>query len=111
MGLRFDQFSAVTFDCYGTLIDWERGVLDALRPVMIAHDVAASDDLLLDLFERYDLEVKEGGYIEYREVLRRIVGEIGGQLGFAPSEAETAVLAESIGTWNPFRTPSSRSSF
>jgi|GEM_PF-3621550 len=31
------QFEVLTFDCYGTLIDWEAGIYDALRPILIAH--------------------------------------------------------------------------
>ena len=39
--LRFDDFDVLTFDCYGTLIDWETGILGALRPVFAAHRVGA----------------------------------------------------------------------
>ena len=36
--------TALTFDCYGTLIDWETGTIEALRPLLARHGVALSDD-------------------------------------------------------------------
>ena len=48
--LKFDQFDALTFDCYGTLIDWETGIWDALRPILEAHGQAVSVDTALTLF-------------------------------------------------------------
>jgi FMN phosphatase YigB (HAD superfamily) len=47
----FDHFEVLTFDCYGTLIDWEAGILAGLRRVLEPRGVAADDD---DLLERYD---------------------------------------------------------
>jgi len=43
--LRFDRFDALTFDCYGTLIDWESGLLAALRPVLDEKDPALAKTL------------------------------------------------------------------
>ncbi len=48
--LNWDQFEALTFDCYGTLIDWEGGILGALKPLASAHQLDLSDDELLELF-------------------------------------------------------------
>ena len=48
--LDFDRYSHLTFDCYGTLIDWERGILAALRPLLDRHGVAPTDDRLLTLY-------------------------------------------------------------
>ena len=48
--MRLDDFSALTFDCYGTLIDWEAGILTALRPWAAAHQVTAGDEELLAAF-------------------------------------------------------------
>src|SRR5262245_540095 len=41
------RFDALTFDCYGTLIDWERGLLAALRPILRRHGIACDDEWLL----------------------------------------------------------------
>src|SRR4030095_9370614 len=48
--LRFERFAAMSFDCYGTLIDWETGILEALRPLLRRHGVFAEDDRLLELY-------------------------------------------------------------
>ena len=53
----FADFDALTFDCYGTLIDWETGILEALRP--IAGD-AQTDDVLLEVFARHEAGANPG---------------------------------------------------
>ena len=50
--LDFSQFKALSFDCYGTLIDWETGVLEVMSPLLAAHGVTASDGEVLELFDR-----------------------------------------------------------
>jgi 2-haloacid dehalogenase len=46
--LDFGRFQVLTFDCYGTLIDWEIGLLAAMRPILERHGVEAGDDELLE---------------------------------------------------------------
>ena len=48
--MKLTDFSTLTFDCYGTLIDWETGILAALRPWAKRHGVDAGDDALLGAF-------------------------------------------------------------
>ena len=48
----FDDFDALTFDCYGTLVDWERGILAGLRPALNAYGIAAGDEELLQAYGR-----------------------------------------------------------
>lgn len=50
--MRLSEFSALTFDCYGTLIDWERGMLDALGPWRQRTGVAADENALLTAYGR-----------------------------------------------------------
>src|SRR6266536_3269041 len=50
--MRLSDFTALTLDCYGTLIDWEAGILAALRPWAQAHEVTAGDQALLAAFGR-----------------------------------------------------------
>src|SRR5947208_1113050 len=86
--LDVDRYIYLTFDCYGTLIDWERGILAALRPILDRHGVAPTDDRILELYG--DLEaVEEGGpYRLYRAVLATVMDGFGARLGFAPSAEE-----------------------
>ena len=100
--LDFDRYEALTFDCYGTLIDWGTGITGALRPVAAAHGVEVDDADLLRLYAEIEAAGKSGEYRRYREVLRATVVGICERLGFAPSESEAECLAESLGGWPPF---------
>jgi 2-haloacid dehalogenase len=101
----FGAFEALTFDCYGTLIDWETGILAALRPVLLAHGVAGasvSDDALLERFGAHESAVEAGPYRRYREVLGEVLGRLGSDLGFVPAAGESAAFGASVGEWPPF---------
>lgn len=100
--LDFEKYGALTFDCYGTLIDWEAGIADALRPVMRAHGIRVSDAELMDLYSEIERAGKSGEYRRYREVLRATVRGICTRLEFVPSMSEIDCLAESLGSWQPF---------
>ena len=71
--LDFRKYRALTFDCYGTLIDWESGIASALRPVVRAHGVDVSDAELMELYAEIEGAGKSGEYRRYREVLRSTV--------------------------------------
>jgi 2-haloacid dehalogenase len=100
--LDFNRFTVLTFDCYGTLIDWETGLLAALRPVLEAHGVALTDGEVLALYAELETKEEAGEYRRYRAVLREIVVRMGQRLGFTPSEAEQESLPESLPSWPPF---------
>jgi 2-haloacid dehalogenase len=93
----------LTFDCYGTLIDWESGILRALRPIVAAHrQQVPSDDDLLGLYAAIEREVESGPYRTYREVLQQVVRNVGARLSFTPTSIEALLLAESVKDWLPF---------
>ncbi len=98
----FSRFDALTFDTYGTLIDWERGILDALQVVLASHDVAASDDELLELYARHEAAVEAGIYRTYREVLASSVRGLCADLGVDPDDRDVADFAGSVGAWPAF---------
>ena len=98
----FNSYDVLSFDCYGTLIDWESGILAALGPVLAAHDVHLSDAEVLELFAEIEPEAQAGRFVIYREVLRKVMRELGSRLGFVPSPAEMDRLADSLGSWMPF---------
>ena len=100
--LDFEKYRALTFDCYGTLVDWESGISNALRPVMRAHGVEVSDAELLGLYAEIEGEGKTGEYRRYREILRATVRGICARLEFVPSLTEVECLAESLGSWPLF---------
>lgn len=98
----FNSYEVLSFDCYGTLIDWESGILAALGPVLAAHDVHLSDVGVLELYAAIEPEAQAGQFVRYREVLRRVMRELGSRVGFMPSPSETDRLADSLGSWKPF---------
>lgn len=102
-GIDFEAYDALTFDCYGTLIDWERGLLAALRPTLDAHGVEeVGDEALLGMYGRHETELEAGSYRSYAEVLAHALRAIGAELGFIPTDAEAARFAASVGDWPPF---------
>ena len=99
--LDFTRFQAITFDCYGTLIDWESGLLGAMRPILRAHGKDLTDAEILALYS--ELEPKEQNpYQRYRDVLAKVVRRFGDRLGFFASEEEAQSLPASLKNWKPF---------
>ena len=99
--IRYGSFELLIFDCYGTLIDWERGITDALRPIAAAHRVEATDEDLLASFARHEHAAEEGGPL-YREVLARTLDAIGGEFAFLPTAAERTAFGGSVADWPAF---------
>ena len=56
--LDYGRFEALTFDCYGTLIDWETGILAGLRAAVATRGVEPPDDELLEAFARVEVEAR-----------------------------------------------------
>jgi 2-haloacid dehalogenase len=102
--LAFDlsRFSIITFDCYGTLIDWETGILGAVRPILSAHDAHLSDVDILRMYGEIEAEEESGEYQSYREILQAVVRGFGTRLGFVVSEQEQQSLPNSLPNWKPF---------
>jgi 2-haloacid dehalogenase len=94
--------TALTFDCYGTLIDWETGAIEALRPLLAGHGVVLSDDEIIRAFQDIDAELCEPPYRPYRAVLAGVVEGFGRCFGFPVGVAERDLLAWSLPTWKPF---------
>jgi len=100
--LDFTRFEVLTFDCYGTLIDWETGIFSALRPILAAHKKQISDSALLELYAELEQQAEQGEFTPYREVLQSVVRGFGQRLKFVPTEAEIRSLPESLVNWQPF---------
>ena len=100
--LDFSRFEWLSFDCYGTLIDWESGLLAYLRPLLRQKDHALSDVEILNLYSEFEPRAQKGPYRSYRQVLAQVVRDFAHELRFSASAAEANGLAESIRTWQPF---------
>ena len=100
--LDIGSFEVLTFDCYGTLIDWEAGILAAARPVLAAHGIRIADEDLLTLFGEIESGVEAGPYRPYRDVLRQVLISMGDRLGFDPVAAEADAFGASVAAWPAF---------
>ena len=98
----FSRFRTISFDCYGTLIDWESGILPALRAVLARHGRTLADAAILELYGEFEAEAEGGPYQKYRDVLQSVVRAYGKRLGFDPSPTDIRVLDESVPAWPPF---------
>ncbi len=98
----FRRFKVLTFDCYGTLVDWESGLLGALRPILQKYGKSLPDEQLLQIYSELEAQEETGEYRGYRQILEKIVRRLGRRLGFSPSTQEVASLPESVRDWPPF---------
>ncbi len=101
--IRRADFRALTFDCYGTLIDWESGLLAVLRPWARDAGLDVADRDLLAAFSRAEPRCQaERPEAPYPEILRDVHAAIARELGVAAEPAATEALARSVGDWPAF---------
>lgn len=100
--LDFDALATLTFDCYGTLIDWESGILDAVRPILEPLGLRQSDDEILATYAELETAEEAGPYRPYKVLLRSVVTRLGERLGFEVDARELDCLSSSIAGWRPF---------
>jgi 2-haloacid dehalogenase len=100
--LNFSDFEVLTFDCYGTLIDWETGILNAVRKALAAHGKSAEDNEILETYARLEAAAEAGPYQPYRAILRTVMHGIGEHFGSEFTVEQLDSLPESIQEWQPF---------
>jgi 2-haloacid dehalogenase len=102
MMLDFSRFEYLSFDCYGTLIDWESGILGYLLPLLRDKGCKVSGEEILRLYSEFEPRQQEAPYRSYREVLASVVRDLARELGVHVSAKEAGGFAESIRGWEPF---------
>jgi 2-haloacid dehalogenase len=100
--LDFSRFEILTFDCYGTLINWEAGILSALHQILSAHGKKMDDARLLKLYGDFEQLSEQGTFHSYREVLQSVVRRFGAELRFTPTAEEARSLPDSLASWRPW---------
>ena len=93
----------VTFDCYGTLIDWELGAYEAFQKEADRDGFTVDRDKLIPLFLEIQKEIQGGSYELYAEVLRRTAVRAARELGWDLEPSRAGFLPSSIPYWPPFR--------
>jgi len=101
--MRIRDFSALTFDCYGTLIDWETGILAALRPWRSAHRVEADDEELLAAFGQAESDREAADpTAPYPRILAGVLEDLAEELGTTATPEEAAAFGDSVKDWPVF---------
>ena len=93
------NYDWITFDCYGTLIDWESGISEAFQRIAKSSGVPFDRGVILRLFAKFEAE-EEQIYRRYRDVLNRVARRICVELGLRATDFD--FLAESLPRWRPF---------
>jgi putative hydrolase of the HAD superfamily len=99
----FDRFEAMSFDCYGTLIDWETGIANALRPWASRNGLGLDDEALIAAHGRYETHVQDEmpGAL-YPTVLGETLRRVGAELGAPVTDDDAAAYGESVKDWPAF---------
>ena len=100
--LDFSRFEILTFDCYGTLIDWETGILSALHRILSTHGKKIDDAAMLKLYGDFEQRSEQGAFRPYRVVLESVVRQFGEKFRFTPSPEEVRSLPDSLPAWKPW---------
>src|SRR5438552_18973622 len=93
----------VTFDVYGTLIDWESGIYEAFAAEAQRDGIEIDRSVLMPLFHEISREIEGGSYELYAEVLRRAAIEIAKRLDWRLEPSRSGLLPDPWQRWNPFR--------
>ena len=95
-------YDVITFDCYGTLIDWEGGIRDAFSAAAFSMHLPVDPEAAVRLYVEIEAAVEAGPYRRYRAVLTETARRIATRLGWPLPESRAGFLAESMPAWPPF---------
>ncbi len=101
--MSFEAIKVLSFDCYGTLIDWESGIVTALGPWRARTGLEIADDALLAAFARVEEPLEEQNPTRpYRDLLGAVVLALGQALGAPMTAAEAGAFGASVPDWPAF---------
>jgi 2-haloalkanoic acid dehalogenase type II len=97
------DFEVLTFDCYGTLIDWESGIVDALGPWLQANGVAADRERMLAAFSTVESPQQQATPgMRYSELLAEVHAAVARDFGLAPDAEAARAFGASVRNWPAF---------
>lgn len=101
---KLNDFAALTFDCYGTLIDWETGIWDAFQPLIAVNGQAViARDTVLEAFGQQESRIESASPgLPYPEVLARAHEGVARQLGLESNPRLNAEFGQSVPHWPAF---------
>lgn len=100
--MKFQNKKYITFDCYGTLIDWEGGIGDAVKKLSDKNDFNLNLNGISDKYIKAELEVEAEQYRKYHEILQLSAKKLLKSEGFDISDEDALEFADSIYSWQPF---------
>ena len=101
--LNFTKYQWLSFDCYGTLIDWETGITNAVARFFARHGVRKSREEILALFASSEPRVQSSGeFLDYRRVLRDVMQIMAWEAGIRLTAADAGALPDSLPQWPIF---------
>ena len=96
------RYDVITFDCYGTLIDWETGISNAFLAAAAADGVTLAPEAVLRAYAEIEHQVENEGYRPYRDILRHTATRVAKSFGWPLAPERANFLAESLPSWKPF---------
>jgi 2-haloacid dehalogenase len=101
--MRLSDFKALTFDCYGTLIDWESGMIEALKPLTSKVTPALSRNAILEAHARHESTQQHYTPAKiYREILAVVYKRLADEWGISVSWNDCLAYGQSVGDWPAF---------
>jgi 2-haloacid dehalogenase len=100
---KLKEIKWVTTDCYGTLIDWEKGITDAFNKEADRDGLTLDDRAILDRFFEVEAQIMSGSYELYAEVLRRAAVTVAEELDWTIEPSRAQFLPDSVASWQAFR--------
>ncbi len=96
------DFDLITFDCYGTLIDWEAGISEAFRTEAAKDGIDLRRDEVVAAYATAEAEVEGKEFVPYHRVLCEAAHCCAPILGWELTEQRAAFLVRSLPAWQPF---------
>jgi 2-haloalkanoic acid dehalogenase type II len=96
------RYDIITFDCYGTLIDWESGIANAFLETAAVQGVTLRREDILREYANTERHVQSEGYRNYCDVLRDTASRVATALGWPLADDDAGFLADSLRSWKPF---------
>jgi len=100
--ISIDEITHLTFDCYGTLMDWEHGILSAMQAWLVRSSATVSPEVILRSYVHHEARLENQSWMPYRQVLRGVMLGIAKDLSIRLKTGEEDTLANSLSVWPPF---------
>ncbi len=101
--MQLHEYEALSFDCYGTLIDWEAGISTVLTQWATGHGVSAGGEELLTRYSTHEAAAEADHPTDpYPEILARSLRGLGAELGVEVNQQDADTFARSVPDWPAF---------